>query len=172
MSMMRKSSKVGIVFLIGLTAVALPVKSYDARSTSWQPQIKLVGSAKLPGSFVSPQVIYADAERIFVTISSAGDKLAPAERVKTIYPRYTAADPAPGPRGLAVLAFRTGTPYQGEDLIYDATTPANFLVRCTRDTKDPARTAWLLVFYKQIALFAWTEPAGSGAWPNSACACM
>src|SRR5204863_4899926 len=52
-------------------------------------------------------------ERIFVTISSAGDKLAPAERVKTIYPRYTAAGPEPGPEGLAVLTFRPGTPYQG-----------------------------------------------------------
>jgi hypothetical protein len=31
-----------------------------------------------------------------------------------------------------VLAFRTGTPYQGEDLVYDATTPDNFLARCTR----------------------------------------
>jgi hypothetical protein len=76
-------------------------------------------------------------ERIFVTISSAGDKLALAERVKTIYPRYTAAEPEPGPEGLAVLAFRTGTPYQREDLIYDGTTPGNFLVRCTRNGAGP-----------------------------------
>ena len=31
-----------------------------------------------------------------------------------------------------MLAFREGTPYQGEDLIYDATAPG-FLVRCTRN---------------------------------------
>lgn len=34
-----------------------------------------------------------------------------------------------GVYGLAVLAFRDGTPYQGEDLIYDA----DFFVRCTRN---------------------------------------
>jgi hypothetical protein len=71
-------------------------------------------------------------DRIFVTIAAAGDTLAPEERVRTIYPRYATAAPLPGPEGLAVLAFRAGTPYEGEDLIYDATTPANFLVRCTR----------------------------------------
>jgi len=32
---------------------------------------------------------------------------------------------------LPILAFRDGTPYQGEDLIYDAEGPG-FLVRCTR----------------------------------------
>jgi hypothetical protein len=31
-----------------------------------------------------------------------------------------------------MLAFRDGTPYQGEDLIYDASAPG-FLVRCTRN---------------------------------------
>jgi len=72
-------------------------------------------------------------DRIFVTIASAGDAMAPAERVQTIYPRYATTDPVSGPTGLAVLAFREGTPYQGEDLIYDAATPEKFLVRCTRN---------------------------------------
>jgi hypothetical protein len=72
-------------------------------------------------------------DRIFITIASAGDAMAPAERVQTIYPRYAATEPVSGPTGLAVLAFREGTPYQGEDLIYDAATPENFLVRCTRN---------------------------------------
>ena len=71
-------------------------------------------------------------ERIFVTIAGAGDTLPPAERVLTIYPRYAAAEADAGPGGLTVLAFREGTPYQGEDLIYDATAPG-FLVRCTRN---------------------------------------
>jgi hypothetical protein len=59
-------------------------------------------------------------DRLFVTISAAGDSLAPAERIKTIYPRYAAADAAIEPNGLAIKAFRIGTPYQGEDLIYDS----------------------------------------------------
>jgi hypothetical protein len=72
-------------------------------------------------------------ERIFATIVMAGDTLPPPERVKTIYPRYAVTEPVAGPEGLAVLAFRDGTPYQGEDLIYDNTTPENFIVRCSRN---------------------------------------
>jgi len=71
-------------------------------------------------------------ERIFVTIAAAGDTLEPAERVLNIYPRYTAAQTTAGPGGLTVLPFRDGTPYQGEDLVYDESAPG-FLVRCTRD---------------------------------------
>ena len=72
------------------------------------------------------------SERVFVTISTAGDTLPPAERAREIYPRYTAAQAVSGPDGLAVLTFRAGTPYQGEDLIYDPTAPG-FLARCTRN---------------------------------------
>jgi hypothetical protein len=75
-------------------------------------------------------------ERIFVTIAGAGDTLAPDERVLNIYPRYAASETTRGPAGLTVLAFRQGTPYQGEDLIYDAETPG-FLVRCTRNGAGP-----------------------------------
>src|SRR6516165_7452054 len=73
----------------------------------------------------------AALERIFVTIAAGGASVPPTERVLTIYPRYTVSEPSPGPAGLTVLAFRDGTPYQGEDLIYDAEAPG-FLVRCTR----------------------------------------
>jgi hypothetical protein len=72
-------------------------------------------------------------ERIFLTISLAGDALAPAERLKTLYPRYLESTPTAGPDGLAELRFRAGTPYQSEDLIYDAGASDRFLVRCTRD---------------------------------------
>ncbi len=76
-------------------------------------------------------------ERLFVTIAGAGETLAPAERVRTIYPRYLAADPIADPGGLLILPFREGTPYQGEDLIYEAPANAGFLVRCTRDGAGP-----------------------------------
>ena len=75
-------------------------------------------------------------DRIFVTISAAGDTLAPAERMRNVYARYTAAEATPGPGGLSVLPFRAGTPYQGEDLIYDAATPT-FLARCSRNGAGP-----------------------------------
>jgi hypothetical protein len=82
-------------------------------------------------------------ERVFVTIAAAGDTLAPAERVKTIYPRYTASEAIAGPDGLAVLAFRDGTPYQGEDLIYEAAAPDRFLVRCSRNAGPTPGTCLL-----------------------------
>jgi hypothetical protein len=77
-------------------------------------------------------------DRIFVTIAVSGDALAPDERVHDIYPRYASATPATGPGGLAILPFRDGTPYAGEDLIYDPNDPDSFLVRCTRVAAGPA----------------------------------
>jgi len=85
----------------------------------------------------APPVSARMLERVFVTIAAAGDALSPPERVKTIYPRYATTAPIAGPSGLAVLAFREGTPYQGEDLIYDAEVPTNFLVRCSRNGAGP-----------------------------------
>jgi hypothetical protein len=72
-------------------------------------------------------------ERIFVTVTATNGALAPIERFRTIYPRYAAKEPMPASTGLLALAFREGTPYQGEDLIYDAADPERFFVRCTRD---------------------------------------
>ena len=89
--------------------------------------------APAPGMVPTPAQTF---ERIFVTIAAAGDMPDPADRVVTIYPRYSAAEAEAGPDGLSILAFRDGTPYQGEDLIYDAAAPG-FLVRCTRDGPGP-----------------------------------
>jgi hypothetical protein len=89
--------------------------------------------APAPGTVPMPAQGF---ERIFVTIARAGDTLPPAERVVTIYPRYAATEAMPGPGDLTTLAFRDGTPYQGEDMIYDAVAPG-FLVRCTRNGAGP-----------------------------------
>jgi hypothetical protein len=83
-------------------------------------------------------------DRIFVMIAAAGETLSPQERVKTIYPRYAANEATAGLDGLAVLPFREGTPYQGEDLIYDPKMPEGFLVRCTRDGAGATRGVCLL----------------------------
>src|SRR5262249_60930572 len=85
----------------------------------------------------TPPAPRAALERLFVTIAIAGNTLAPAERVRIIYPRYVAAQPVAAADGLAVLAFRDGTPYQDEDLIYDAAAPERFLVRCSRNGAGP-----------------------------------
>jgi hypothetical protein len=71
-------------------------------------------------------------ERLFATIANGEETLPPLERLKTIYPRYLVPNATPGPGGLALRAFRDGTPYQGEDLIFDANAPEHFIARCSR----------------------------------------
>ncbi|MBI3436036.1 MAG: hypothetical protein HY056_13325 [Proteobacteria bacterium] len=76
----------------------------------------------------------APSERVFVTISGSAGTLAPAERLRTIYPRYVAADAEIGPDGLTIYPFREDSPYKGEDLVYDAAAPERFIMRCSRNT--------------------------------------
>jgi hypothetical protein len=85
-------------------------------------------------------------ERVFVTISAAGDALSPADLLRNVYSRYTAGAAMAGPDGLAILPFREGTPYQGEDLIYDAAT--HFLVRCSRN--GAGRTPGICLYERRI----------------------
>jgi hypothetical protein len=73
-------------------------------------------------------------DRLFVTLADAGVTPPPEQRLRTLYPRYTGDDPAAAPDGLVGRAFRAGTPYQGEDLLYDPQAPERFAVRCTRNT--------------------------------------
>jgi hypothetical protein len=100
-----------------------------------------VPGARAPGARASGAAPQQSVDRLFVTITVAGGTLTPAERIKTIYPRYAAADADIEPNGLAVKAFRSGTPYQGEDLIYDSiydsATPDGFRVRCSRNSAGP-----------------------------------
>jgi hypothetical protein len=70
-------------------------------------------------------------DRLFVTIAGLGAVLPPAERLRTIYPRYVEAQAGAGADGLAVLPFRAATPYEGEDLVYVAANPEQFFARCT-----------------------------------------
>ncbi len=75
-------------------------------------------------------------DRLFVTIAGLDGVLPPDVRLRTIYPRYIEAEAAPGPDGLAIVPFRAGTPYEGEDLVYLAERPEQFFLRCSR----PLRT--------------------------------
>jgi hypothetical protein len=70
--------------------------------------------------------------RLFVTIAPLGSVLPPNERLRSIYPRYVEAPAGAGADRLAILPFRTGSPYQGEDLVYFADAPERFFGRCTR----------------------------------------
>ncbi len=82
----------------------------------------------------------AENDRLFVTIVGLAGVLPPLERLRTIYPRYVAAQVAAGPDGLAVLPFRSGTPYDGEDLVYATVNPERFFARCTRASGGVAGT--------------------------------
>ena len=57
--------------------------------------------------------------RLFVTIAAGDTTLPIMSRVKEIYPRYLVAEPAAGPPGLTLRGFRDGTPYQGEELVFE-----------------------------------------------------
>jgi hypothetical protein len=82
----------------------------------------------------APSEDLAPLDRVFVTIMLESGGVPPAERLKAIYPRYLADKRYAGSDGLATIAFRDGTPYQGEDVYFDGAAPAHFLVRCTRPT--------------------------------------
>jgi hypothetical protein len=70
--------------------------------------------------------------RLFVTIDGLGAELPPLDRLRTIYPRYVESRASAGPDGLAILPFRSGTPYAGEDLVYVGSNPEQFFALCTR----------------------------------------
>jgi hypothetical protein len=134
----------GIAFNIPTAAIRVPVQrragAHDRIDLAFLwPSLKPPDPAAKPAAPTSDQPLTPGnmLDRIFVTITAAGDVLAPDDRMRTIYPRYAAEAPVSGPAGLAILPFREGTPYQGEDLIYDAATPDNFLVRCTRAGAGP-----------------------------------
>ena len=74
-------------------------------------------------------------DRIFVTIAAHHDVLAPELRIRSIYTRYLEEGSTPGPDGLAMRAFRDGTPYGGEDFFF-ATAPA-LTAHCTREAATP-----------------------------------
>jgi len=102
-----------------------------------------------PDPAVTPEPVLSSAsvDRVFVTVSAA-DGLPPAERIKTIYPRYLDTRIVDGPNGLASRPFRNGTPYEGEELIYDPQNGERFMVRCSQNGK--AATLGICLYEKRI----------------------
>jgi hypothetical protein len=74
-------------------------------------------------------------DRIFLSIAANRDTAAPDALVNSIYPRYLDQASATTRDGLAMHAFRDGTPYSSEDL-FVAETP-HLSASCTRDTATP-----------------------------------
>jgi hypothetical protein len=97
-----------------------------------QPNAKSTEQPAADNDGAAPPTQVDTTQRLFVTIAGLGSVLPPAERLRTIYPRYIEAQASSGPDGLAIVPFRSGTPYEGEDLVYVGTNPEQFFARCTR----------------------------------------
>ena len=122
----------GVAFSIEPAAIRMPVQ----RKPGTQARVDL---AYLWPSLTPPDPARkpsADAPvdpnaRLFATIAAGDTTLPLIERVQTIYPRYLVAQPSAGPAGLTLRGFRDGTPYQGEELVFEAAAPEHFLARCS-----------------------------------------
>ncbi len=99
---------------------------------SLAPPAQDVGPPAAPAGAEGGDALPPSDDRLFISIAGLGAVLAPVVRLRTIYPRYIEAQATAGPDGLAILPFRAGTPYEGEDLVYLADSPEQFFVRCSR----------------------------------------
>ncbi len=123
----------GVTFNVPPAAIRAPVQ----RRSGVQERIDLGfmwPSLLPPDPAAKPSMADARSaqDRLFISIVSAAGALAPAERLRTIYPRYIEAQPIEEADGLRHFRFRDETPFQGEDLIVHATEPERFMARCTR----------------------------------------
>jgi len=122
----------GVTFNIEPAAIRMPVQRRPGTlervdlAYLW-PSLLPPDPARKPslGAPVDPN------ERLFVSIASGDATLPLMERVQNIYPRYLVAEPTAGPDGLTLRAFRNGTPYQGEELVFESQQPEHFLARCS-----------------------------------------
>jgi hypothetical protein len=122
----------GVIFNVPPAAIRAPVQ----RHAGTQERIDLAFlwpslRPPEPASKTSANGAPTTLDRLFVTVA-ASEAMPPMERIKTIYPRYATTEPQSAAAGLAVLPFRDDTPYQNEDLVYDADVPDRFLLRCSR----------------------------------------
>jgi hypothetical protein len=106
-------------------------------------------------------------DRIFLSIAAHHNAMAPDTRANSIYPRYLEPASTARPDGLVMRAFRTDSPYGGEDF-YLAGTPA-ITARCTRDNATPGMClserridgADLTFRFPRSWLAQWQDVAGS-----------
>ena len=123
----------GVLFNLPPAAIRVPMQRHPGAQERvdlaflW-PSLESPDPAAKP----TPAEAAPPIDRLFITIQPPAIALAPAERVKSIYPRYLSETQFDGPDGLKVISFRDGTPYQGEDLFFDSSAQPGFVVRCSR----------------------------------------
>src|SRR5436305_9053076 len=123
----------GVLFNLPPAAIRIPMQRHPGA----QERVDLAFlwpslAPPVPNARPAPTEAVPPIDRLFITIAPPSIALAPAERVKSIYPRYLTETQYDGPDGLKVISFRDGTPYQGEDLFFDPAAQPGFLVRCSR----------------------------------------
>lgn len=130
----------GTLFNVPAAAIRMKIQ----RHSGPQERIDLSFSYPSLEPADAPKHVSADAvaeeavqpiDRIFLSIAAHHDTLAPDALVHTIYPRYLDQASTPAADGLALRAFREGTPYSGEDLF--AADAPSLTARCSRDRKTP-----------------------------------
>jgi hypothetical protein len=119
----------GVVFNVPPAVIRIPMQRRAG------PQERIDLAYQWP-DLTPPDSRAVATTRLFVTIESAQPPLPATERLNAIYPRYAEAPTTSDAGGLTVARFRDGTPYQGEEVIYDASAPDRFLVRCSRSRSD------------------------------------
>jgi hypothetical protein len=129
----------GTVFNVPTKAVRMKIQRHSG------PQERIDLSFVYPSleppeapKHVSVDTVEATVEpidRIFLSIAAHHDALAPETLVRTIYPRYLEQASTPAQAGLTMRAFREGTPYGGEDLLFADSPDLN--ARCTREADTP-----------------------------------
>jgi hypothetical protein len=129
----------GTLFNVPTDAVRMKIQ----RHSGPQERIDLAFNYPSLTPPLAPKHITADmveeaiqpVDRIFLSIAAYHDALSPESRARTIYPRYLGENATQLENGLAMRAFREGTPYGGEDLFSAASPPLN--ARCMRDAETP-----------------------------------
>ncbi|HEX2215116.1 MAG TPA: hypothetical protein VHG27_00200 [Xanthobacteraceae bacterium] len=124
----------GVGFNVPPAAIRFPPQ----RRPGEQPRLDLafrwpqLTPPEAAGNKPAPSLDSEPIDQVFISIASPQGALPLGERVRTIYPRYMAPAGFLSPEGLSGVSFRDGTPYQGEDLLFDTDRAERFLVRCTR----------------------------------------
>jgi hypothetical protein len=80
--------------------------------------------------FVLGQAAMPQSSKIFISVSSADQSLDPAERVRLLYARFLTHEVKSTENGLIRRAFKTGTAFENEELVFAAPDGKAFAARC------------------------------------------
>jgi len=123
----------GVLFNVPPAAIRVPIQRHSGAQERldlaflWPSLVPPDPNTKLAPTETAPPI-----DRLLITIEPQSIALPPSERVREIYPRYLAETQFDGPDGLKVISFKEGTPYQNEDLFFDAAAQPGFVARCSR----------------------------------------